>query len=90
MIQNGELPFTVLAELCASLEKTSGRIEKTRLLSAFLKLLQPDEIEPAVAMIKAERFQNQILECFRSVAESYGKRSFNRHGKLHWFNQLLL
>ncbi len=51
-----ETQFSPLAELCVNLEKTSGRIEKTRLLVAFLKRLRPDEIEPAVAMITGRTF----------------------------------
>jgi DNA ligase-1 len=53
---NEGLAFEYLAELCANLEKTSSRIEKTRLLSSFLKLLRPEEIEPAVAMITGKTF----------------------------------
>ena len=57
MHQHGEgLPLEYLAELCANLEKTSGRTEKKRILSAFLKFLRPDEIEPAVAMITGKTF----------------------------------
>jgi len=57
--------FALLAELCAKLEETSGRLEKTRLLSDFLKRLNSDEIELAVAMIIGRTFSEpdpRVLE----------------------------
>ena len=44
-------PFSELAELCRSLEATSKRKEKTRLLSEFLRGLEPDEVSPATLLI---------------------------------------
>jgi len=60
-----EMPFLALAQLCVNLEKTSRRLEKTRLVSTFLKQLRPDEIEPAVAMIIGRTFpepDQRVLE----------------------------
>ena len=60
-----EMPFLALAQLCVNLEKTSRRLEKTRLVSTFLKQLRPDEIEPAVAMITGRTFpepDQRVLE----------------------------
>lgn len=56
MRREGELLFIYFAQLCRDLEKTSRRTEKTRLLSTFLRNLQPDEIEFEVAMITGRRF----------------------------------
>ncbi|RLI10675.1 DNA ligase [Candidatus Bathyarchaeota archaeon] len=44
-------PFSDLAELCATLEATTKQKEKTRLLAAFLRRLEPGEIAPAVLLI---------------------------------------
>jgi DNA ligase 1 len=54
--REGELLFIYFARLCRDLEKTSRRTEKTRLLSAFLRSLEPDEIEFEVVMITGRRF----------------------------------
>jgi DNA ligase-1 len=44
-------PFSKLAELCKALEATTKRTEKTRLISEFLRRLEPDEIAPAVLLV---------------------------------------
>lgn len=43
--------FSELAKLCRRLESTVKRKEKTRLISEFLRQLQPEEIAPAVFLI---------------------------------------
>jgi DNA ligase-1 len=49
-------PFTRLAELCRTLEATTKRNEKTRLISEFLHGLEPDEIAPAVLLVVGQVF----------------------------------
>ena len=49
-------PFRKLAELCRNLEATSKRKEKTRLLSEFLRGLEPEEISPATLLIVGSVF----------------------------------
>jgi DNA ligase-1 len=44
-------PFRALAELCDKLEGMRKRIPMVKLVSDFLKTLEPEEIEPAVSMI---------------------------------------
>jgi DNA ligase-1 len=51
-----DTPFTRLAELCKALEATTKRTEKTRLISKFLRGLEPDEIAPAVLLIVGQIF----------------------------------
>jgi len=46
-----ETEFQELASLCELLAKTSGRNEKIRLISEFLRRLGPDEVKPAVHLI---------------------------------------
>ncbi len=49
-------PFSKLAELCKALEATTKRTEKTRLISAFLRTLEPDEVAPAVLLVVGQIF----------------------------------
>jgi len=51
-----ETRFSELAQLCRDLESTTKRKEKTRLLSEFLRRLEPDEIAPAVLLIVGQIF----------------------------------
>ncbi len=44
-------PFKVLAELCDKLEGMKRRIPMVKLVSDFLRTLEPEEVEPAVSMI---------------------------------------
>jgi len=44
-------PFSALAELCKSLEATTKRKEKARLLVGFLRSLEPGEVAPAVLLV---------------------------------------
>jgi len=44
-------PFRALAELCDKLEGMRKRTSMVKLVSDFLKTLEPEEIEPAVSMI---------------------------------------
>jgi DNA ligase-1 len=49
-------PFSKLAALCKALEATTKRTEKTRLISEFLRALQPDEVAPAVLLVVGQIF----------------------------------
>ncbi len=49
-------PFSRLAELCRALEATTKRTEKTRLISEFLRGLEPVEIAPAVLLVVGQVF----------------------------------
>jgi DNA ligase-1 len=49
-------PFGELAQLCASLEATTKRNEKKRLIGAFLHRLDLDEVRSAVAFITGNPF----------------------------------
>jgi hypothetical protein len=51
-----DTPFTRLAELCKALEATTKRTEKTRLISEFLRSLEPNEIAPSVLLIVGQIF----------------------------------
>lgn len=44
-------PFKALAELCDKLEGMKRRIPMVKLVSDFLRTLEPEEVEPAVSMI---------------------------------------
>lgn len=48
--------FRALAELCEQLEATRKRLVMTDLASAFLKQLNPEEVEPAVSMLLGRAF----------------------------------
>ncbi|HVP40807.1 MAG TPA: ATP-dependent DNA ligase [Candidatus Krumholzibacteriaceae bacterium] len=48
--------FRTLAELCEKLEATTKRNAKVDLTSAFLKELNPEEVEPAVSMLLGRAF----------------------------------
>ena len=45
-----------MAELCRSLEATGSRKEKARLISEFLRGLEPDEVGPAVLLVVGQVF----------------------------------
>ncbi len=49
-------PFSKLVQLCKALEATTKRTEKTRLISEFLRLLEPEEIAPAVLLVVGQIF----------------------------------
>ncbi|MEM0057859.1 MAG: ATP-dependent DNA ligase [Candidatus Bathyarchaeia archaeon] len=49
-------PFKVLAELCDKLEGMKRRIPMVKLVSDFLRTLEPEEVEPAVSMILGRAF----------------------------------
>lgn len=58
-------PFRELAELCEKLENMKKRTQMVSLVSAFLKSLEPEEVEPAVSMILGRPFpkwSQQTLE----------------------------
>jgi DNA ligase-1 len=58
-------PFSDLASLCRSLEATTKRKEKTRLLANFLHRLDPDEVAPAVLLTVGQvfpEFDARVLE----------------------------
>jgi len=58
-------PFSELADLCRALEATTKRKEKTRLLSDFLRALEPREVAPAVLMVVGSvfpEFDSRTLE----------------------------
>jgi len=58
-------PFSSLAELCRSLEATTKRNEKSRLIAEFLKALEPKEVAPAVLLIVGQvfpEFDSRTLE----------------------------
>jgi len=50
------IPFSTLAALCQQLEGTTKKLEKSALISGFLKNLQPDEIVPAVLLLLGKIF----------------------------------
>jgi len=49
-------PFKALAELCDKLEGMKRRIPMVKLVSDFLRTLEPEEVEPAVSMILGRAF----------------------------------
>ncbi len=49
-------PFSTLATLCKQLESTTKKLEKSALISGFLKKLLPDEIAPAVLLLLGKIF----------------------------------
>jgi len=49
-------PFRALAELCEKLEATTKRLAMVNVVAEFIKNLEPDEVEPAVAMILGRPF----------------------------------
>lgn len=49
-------PFSELAKLCKALEATSKRKEKTSLIAEFLRVLEPDEVAPAVLLVVGSIF----------------------------------
>lgn len=58
-------PFRELAELCEKLENMKKRTQMVSLVSAFLKSLESEEVEPAVSMILGRPFpkwSQQTLE----------------------------
>ncbi|MFQ5837242.1 MAG: ATP-dependent DNA ligase [Thermoplasmata archaeon] len=50
-VEGPETPLLKLVELSGSLEGTSSRLEKRRLLVQFLKTLLPEEVSPAVLLL---------------------------------------
>jgi len=48
--------FSTLATLCQQLEKTTKKLEKSKLLNAFLRELQPEEIAPSVLLLLGKIF----------------------------------
>jgi DNA ligase-1 len=52
----GMTPFADIAALCDGLGATRGRLEKRRLLAEFLRRLELDEVEPAVAFLTGRAF----------------------------------
>jgi DNA ligase-1 len=48
--------FSTLATLCLQLEKTTKKLEKSKLLSDFLRELQPEEIAPSVLLLLGKIF----------------------------------
>jgi DNA ligase-1 len=53
---NASTPFSTLATLCQQLEKTTKKLEKSALLSQFLRELRPDEIAPSVLLLLGKIF----------------------------------
>src|SRR5262245_51008308 len=51
-----ETAFDALRELVRSLERTSSRLEKRRLIADLLRALRPDEVAPGVLMLVAGIF----------------------------------
>ncbi len=49
-------PFFALSSLCQQLENTAKKLEKSALISQFLRELQPDEIAPAVLLLLGRIF----------------------------------
>lgn len=67
-------PFHRLADLCQSLEKTSKRGEKTRLISDFLKSIDPSEISDATLFLSGRPFPEsdpRVLEVsYATISEA--------------------
>jgi len=60
-----DTPFLELASLCAELEKTTKKKEKSRLISDFFRILREEEIAPAVFLIVGTIFpesDQRVLE----------------------------
>lgn len=53
---NHPIPFSALATLCQQLEGTTKKLEKSALISGFLRQLQPEEIAPAVLLLLGKIF----------------------------------
>ncbi|NQT07812.1 hypothetical protein HQ586_01935, partial [Candidatus Bathyarchaeota archaeon] len=51
-----QTPFSDLADLCRALEATTKKKEKARLLSEFLRGLEPSEVSPAALMVVGSIF----------------------------------
>jgi len=77
-----DTPFLELADLCAELEKTTKKKEKSHLISSFLRRLNEEEIAPAVFLIVGTVFpesDQRVLEVggrtLWKIEEGRGKQS---------------
>lgn len=70
-------PFLELAELCRAVESTTKRLEKVRLISEFLKKLNPDEISKATLFLASKAFPEsdpRVLEIsYATLSEASSK-----------------
>ena len=71
--------FSDLVDLCNSLEATTKRKEKIKLLAEFLRILEPEEVSPAVLMIVGSifpEFDSRVLEVgWRTVKQALERRT---------------
>jgi DNA ligase-1 len=51
-----DTPFSSFAELCASLESTTKRLEKRKMIADFLRALKPEEVPVAVSFLLGRPF----------------------------------
>jgi len=84
----GHTAFSKLAELCENLVVTSGRNDKKRLISSFLKQLRPEEISPAVLLIVGTVFPEQDSKPL-DVGYQLVSKSVHRSGQLRLVNHPL-
>ncbi|HZY95413.1 MAG TPA: ATP-dependent DNA ligase [Candidatus Bathyarchaeia archaeon] len=69
--------FLELAQLCRSVEATTKRTEKVRLISEFLKKLETDEISKATLFLAGKAFPEadpRVLEISYATLSEAGKR----------------
>lgn len=70
-------PFLALAELCRAVEATTKRTEKIRLISEFLKTLNPDEISKATLFLAGKAFPEsdpRVLEISYATLSEAGRK----------------
>ena len=88
MSTSGQTAFRKLAELCEELAATSGRNDKKRLISTFLKHLRSGEISPAVLLIVGTVFPEQDSKPLDAGYQLVSK-SLHRSGQLRLLDRPL-
>ncbi len=72
-----ETPLLSLVEVCQNLSSTTKRLEKRRMISEFLKSLEPEEIGPAVLLIIGRIFpevESKALNIgYRTIQKARGR-----------------
>ena len=88
MSTSGQTAFRKLAELCEELAATSGRNDKKRLISTFLKRLRSGEISPAALLIVGTIFPERESKPL-DVGYQLISKSRLRSGQLSLLNRSL-
>src|SRR5215468_11304836 len=64
-------PLAKLVEVSRTLAATSGRLDKTALLAALLRTLEPEEVEIAVAFLTGSPRQGRIGLGYATIAKAF-------------------